>query len=67
MDNVVSFSQWISGEVKTVGETFEPILGNLSSIECSVDGIVENREILGYRGKQTGKIFGIWLEKVLRI
>lgn len=75
MPELVSYADWESGKVKLTDEYFEPVLGAVIGYKeqkCKVIGgreqkcrVKEVREVIGYRGRETGTRLGLWYHEVI--
>jgi hypothetical protein len=64
MDNIVTFEQWESGEVKLADEIFEPVFAE-ERVTQSPDGFVRiSKPLLYYIGKETGTKVGDWFIEI---
>ncbi len=65
MQDTVSFDDWESGGVKLTDELFEPVYGAITGYTWEHGTPVEHRNIIGYRGRETGTRVGMWFAEVM--
>ena len=65
MDKQVSYEDWESGKVELKDEEFEPEFGDVIGYSFMYNEIVEERLLIGYKGKETGTRVGTWFYEVM--